>query len=115
MGGTWYWNRYPGALSDTETRLYCYSFDKELLQDWDWSSRYVTQPQILSYLEHVADRFDLRRSIQFNTGVSAAHFDESRACWRVETDQGETFTAKYLLTALGLLSATNLPHIEGRE
>ena len=115
VGGTWYWNRYPGALSDTETHLYCYSFDKELLQDWDWNSRYVTQPQILSYLEHVADRYDLRRSIQFHTGVSAAHFDESRECWQVETDHDETFTAKYLITALGLLSATNVPNIEGSE
>ncbi len=115
VGGTWYWNRYPGALSDTETHLYCYSFDKELLQDWDWSTRYVTQPKILSYLEHVADRLDLRRSIQFNTGVSAAHFNEVDDSWTVMTDIGESFTAKYLVTALGLLSATNVPNIKGRE
>ena len=115
VGGTWYWNRYPGALSDTETHLYCYSFDKELLQDWQWDSRYVTQPKILAYLEHVADRYDLRRSIQFDTGISAAHFDEARGCWQVRTDRGETCTAKYLVTALGLLSATNVPNIKGRE
>ena len=115
VGGTWYWNRYPGALSDTETHLYCYSFDKALLQDWDWDTRYVNQPRILSYLEHVADRYDLRRDIQFETGVEAAHFDETAARWRVRTDRGETFSAKYLVTALGLLSATNLPDLPGLD
>lgn len=115
VGGTWYWNRYPGALSDTETYLYCYSFDKELLQDWQWDTRYVTQPKILAYLEHVADRYDLRRSIQFDTGISAAHFDAARGCWQVRTDTGEAYSAKYLVTALGLLSATNVPNIKGRE
>ena len=115
VGGTWYWNRYPGALSDTETYLYCYSFDKELLQDWQWDTRYVTQPKILAYLEHVADRYDLRRNIQFNTGITAAHFDEAQERWTVRTDHDETFTAKYLVTALGLLSATNVPDIKGRD
>ncbi|MGE3772324.1 MAG: flavin-containing monooxygenase [Gammaproteobacteria bacterium] len=115
VGGTWYWNRYPGALSDTETHLYCYSFDETLLQDWDWSTRYVSQPRILAYLEHVADRYDLRRDIQFDTGVEAAHFDEVAGRWRLRTDRGETFSAKYLVTALGLLSATNLPDIPGLE
>jgi len=115
VGGTWYWNRYPGALSDTETYLYCYSFDKTLLQDWQWDTRYVTQPQILSYLEHVAERYDLRRDIQFETGVEAAHFDEVAGRWRIRTDRGELCSAKYLVTALGLLSATNLPDIAGLE
>ena len=115
VGGTWYWNRYPGALSDTETYLYCYSFDKDLLQDWQWRTRYVNQPGILSYLEHVADRFDLRRDFQFNTGVSAAHYDEDADYWRVTTDTGETVTARYLVSALGLLSATNVPNIAGRS
>lgn len=115
VGGTWYWNRYPGALSDTETYLYCYSFDQELLQDWQWNTRYVDQPSILSYLEHVADRFDLRRNIRFNTGITAASFDEHNNVWTVETDQGEQFTARYLVTALGLLSATNVPNIAGRQ
>lgn len=115
IGGTWYWNRYPGALSDTETYLYCYSWDHELLQDWEIRTRYVEAPRILEYLEHVADRYDLRRNMQFETGVTAAHFDEERSLWRVTTDRGETFTAKYLVTALGLLSATNVPAIAGRE
>lgn len=115
VGGTWYWNRYPGALSDTETYLYCYSFDEALLQDWDWNTRYINQPAILSYLEHVADRYELRRDIQFNTGIVAAHFDEAAARWSVRTDRGETFTAKYLVTALGLLSATNVPDFKGRD
>ncbi len=115
VGGTWYWNRYPGALSDTETHLYCYSFDKALLQEWDWNTRYVSQPQILAYLEHVADRYDLRRDITFNTGIAGASFDEARGCWTVRTDRGESFTARYLVTALGLLSATNVPDIKGRE
>jgi len=115
VGGTWYWNRYPGALSDTETYLYCYSCDRELLQDWEIRTRYVEAPRILEYLEHVADRWDLRRNMQFETGVTAAHFDEARSAWRITTDRGETVTAKYLVTALGLLSATNVPDIKGRD
>ena len=115
VGGTWYWNRYPGALSDTETFVYAYSFDKELLQDWEWDTRYVTQPRILAYLRHVTERFDLRRDIQFDTGVTAARFNEADGIWSVTTDTGETFSARYLVTALGLLSATNVPGIKGLE
>lgn len=115
VGGTWYWNRYPGALSDTESFVYCYSFDKALLQEWQWDTRYVTQPQILSYLNHVADRLDLRRDIEFNTGVTGARFDEQRNLWHVQLDSGKTVTARYLITALGLLSATNVPNIKGIE
>jgi len=115
VGGTWYWNRYPGALSDTETYLYCYSFDRELLQEWDWKTRYINQPNILAYLEHFTDRYDLRRDIQFETGVAGAQFDELNACWMVETDAGETYRSKYLVTALGLVSATNVPHFKGEE
>jgi cyclohexanone monooxygenase len=115
VGGTWYWNRYPGALSDTESFVYCYSFDKALLQEWQWDTRYVTQPQILSYLNHVADRLDLRRDIEFNTSVTGARFDEQRNLWLVQLDNGKTVTARYLITALGLLSATNVPDIKGIE
>ncbi len=115
VGGTWYWNRYPGALSDTESFVYRYSFDKDLLQEWDWDARYVTQPEILSYLEHVADRFDLRRDIQFNTGITGACFDEELNIWEIQTDTGNKVTARYLITALGLLSATNLPNFKGHE
>jgi cyclohexanone monooxygenase len=115
VGGTWYWNRYPGALSDTESFVYCYSFDKALLQEWQWDTRYVTQPQVLSYLNHVADRLDLRRDIEFNTGVTGARFDEKRNLWEIQTDTDKTVTARYLITALGLLSATNVPNIKGIE
>ncbi len=115
VGGTWYWNRYPGALSDSESFVYCYSFNKDLLQDWNFTTRYLTQPQILAYLEHVADRLDLRRDITFNTGVVSAHFDETRNLWIVRTDKGEQLTARFLVTALGLLSVTNIPEIKGRE
>lgn len=113
VGGTWYWNRYPGALSDTESFVYCYSSDKDLLQEWDLDTRYLTQPQILRYLEHVADRWNLRPDMQFNTGITAAHFVEGENLWHVQTDTGEHHVAKYLLTALGLLSATNVPDIKG--
>jgi len=115
VGGTWYWNRYPGALSDTESFVYCYSSDKQLLREWKWSSRYLRQPEILSYLEHVADRWDLKRDIRLGTGVDAAHFDESRGRWTVYTDTDERLTAQYLVTAAGLPSAANLPAIKGRE
>ncbi|NBM14203.1 NAD(P)/FAD-dependent oxidoreductase [Streptomyces sp. GC420] len=115
VGGTWYWNRYPGALSDTESFVYCYSCDRDLLQEWDFDTRYLNQPQILRYLEHVADRWKLRPDIQLNTGIAAAHFNEADNLWHVQTDNGERHTAKYLVTALGLLSATNLPNIKGIE
>ena len=115
VGGTWYWNRYPGALSDTESFVYCYSWDKELLQEMHITTRYVTQPQILSYLEHVADRHNLRPDIQLNTGITAAHFNEATNLWEVKTDTGEAYTAKFLVTALGLLSATNVPKIKGLD
>ena len=113
VGGTWYWNRYPGALSDTESYIYRYSFDKDLLQEWDWTHRYITQPEILRYLNHVADRFDLRRSYQFDTNLETAKFNEATGLWSVTTDKGETVTARHLVTGLGLLSAINTPDIKG--
>lgn len=115
VGGTWYWNRYPGALSDTESYIYRFSFDKDLLQESTWKNNYLTQPEILEYLNHVADRFDLRRSYQFNTQVTSTRFNESTNLWEVTTDKGETVTAKYIVTGLGLLSATNIPNFKGRE
>ena len=115
VGGTWYWNRYPGAMSDTESFVYCYSFDKDLLQEWEWNTRYVKQPQILAYLNHVADRFDLRRDIQFDTEIKQASFDETSGLWEVQTDKGDRLTARYLITAVGLLSASNIPDIKGRD
>jgi cyclohexanone monooxygenase len=113
VGGTWHWNRYPGALSDTEGFVYRYSFDHDLLQDYDWSTRYLKQTDILAYLEHVVDRFDLARDIQLDTGITAAVFDEDTNSWTVTTDRGETVTATYVVTALGLLSKINMPDIPG--
>jgi len=115
VGGTWYWNRYPGALSDTEGFVYRYSFDKDLLQDYEFSTRYLKQSDILAYLEHVVERFDLAKDIQLNTGITAAVFDESTNAWTVTTDQGETVTATYVVSALGLLSKINMPNIPGIE
>jgi cyclohexanone monooxygenase len=88
VGGTWYWNRYPGARCDVESVDYSYSFSAELEQEWHWTSRYGTQPEILAYLSHVADRFDLRRHIDFETRVVAAHFDQPAPVWTIRTDRG---------------------------
>jgi cation diffusion facilitator CzcD-associated flavoprotein CzcO len=115
IGGTWFWNRYPGALSDSESFVYCFSWDRELCQEWDITTRYLTQPQILSYLNHAVDRHDLRRDIQLETGISAAVFDEQSSRWLVTAEDGHQYSAKYLVTALGLLAATNVPKIKGIE
>ncbi|MPY92193.1 MAG: NAD(P)-binding protein [Acidimicrobiia bacterium] len=115
VGGTWYWNRYPGARCDSESYMYCFSFDEQLMQEWEWSGKYPEQPEILRYLNHVADRFDLRRNIQFNTRVTAAHFDERGNRWEIETDQGDRVTAKFLVTAIGCLSSGQIPDIPGRD
>ena len=115
VGGTWYFNRYPGAKSDTEGFVYRYSFDKELLQDYDWSTRYLEQEHILEYLNHVVDRFDLRRDIQLNTEVVGAAFDEDRDLWVIRTSTGEECTARYVVNGLGLLAKTNIPDIPGRD
>jgi cation diffusion facilitator CzcD-associated flavoprotein CzcO len=115
VGGTWYWNRYPGARCDSESWSYCFQFDDGLVAEWEWSERYPRQPEILRYLNHVADRFDLRRSIAFETRVTAARFDEARDLWVVTTDRGETHEARFLVTAVGCLSAANIPAIAGLE
>jgi cation diffusion facilitator CzcD-associated flavoprotein CzcO len=115
VGGTWYWNRYPGARCDSESYIYCYSFDKDLMQDWEWSGKYPEQPEILRYLNHVADRFDIRRNIKFETRVTAAHWDEATNRWTVSTDQGDEVTAKYLVTAVGCLSSGQVPNIPGLD
>jgi len=115
VGGTWYWNRYPGALSDTEAYLYVYSWDKELLESQKISHHYANQPTIIGYLNSVADRHDLRKNIVFNTGISSASYNEACKTWDVETDKGEKYTCRYFVTALGLLSASNVPNIPGRE
>ena len=115
VGGTWYWNRYPGARCDVESMQYSFSFSEELDQQWDWSEKYAPQPEILSYANHVADRFDLRRHIVFNTRVTSATFDETAKCWRIETDRGDQVTARFCIMAVGCLSATNHPPFRGRE
>jgi cation diffusion facilitator CzcD-associated flavoprotein CzcO len=113
VGGTWYWNRYPGARCDSESHSYCYTFSKELLEEWEWSERYPEQPEILRYLNHVADRFDLRRSIRFGARVTAAHYDAAANRWWVETESGDRYAAQFLVTAVGCLSSANLPDIPG--
>lgn len=115
IGGTWHWNRYPGARSDSSSWIYCYSFDEDLRQEWQWSERYPQQPEILNYLEHVADKFDLNRDIQLETRVTAATFDEDAERWEVCMDTGEVVLARFLIAALGALSAANLPDIPGLE
>jgi cyclohexanone monooxygenase len=112
-GGTWFWNRYPGARCDVESLEYSYSFSPEIEQEWDWSERYAPQPEILRYINHVADRFDLRRDIQFDTRVTAAAFDETSGRWRVTTDRGDDVSARFCVMATGCLSAVTTPDIEG--
>jgi cyclohexanone monooxygenase len=114
IGGTWFWNRYPGARCDIESLEYSYQFSEELQQEWEWSERYATQPEILRYLEHIADRFDLRRDIELSNRVLAAHFDDAATCWRVTTERGAA-TARFVILATGCLSSTNLPQIPGLE
>ena len=113
VGGTWYWNRYPGARCDVESMQYSYQFSDSLQQEWDWSERYATQPEILRYANHVADRFDLRRDIRFDTMVTAATFDEAMRRWTIRTNGGAKVTAKFCIMATGCLSSTNTPRIEG--
>jgi len=113
VGGTWYWNRYPGARSDSDSYVYCYSFDEDLLQQWTWSERYPEQHEIRAYLEHVAERFDLNRDITLGTQVTAAAFDEETGTWTVRTDTGEAVRTRYLITGVGALSASNIPDFPG--
>ena len=113
VGGTWYWNRYPGARCDVESMQYSYSFSDELQQEWNWSERYAPQPEILKYANHVADRFKLRPDIQLNTRVDRAAFDEDANLWSVTTSDGNTVSAKYVVLATGCLSNARMPDIKG--
>jgi cation diffusion facilitator CzcD-associated flavoprotein CzcO len=115
VGGTWYFNTYPGAKSDTEGFVYRYSFDKDLLQEWDWNTRYLDQPDVLAYLQHVVERHDLARDIQLDTEVTGAAFDEGTDLWTVTTADGTSLTCRYLVNALGLLAKSNIPDIPGRD
>src|SRR6202790_2576453 len=105
VGGTWYWNRYPGARFDSETYTYGYSFIKELLQEWNWSEHFAGQPETLRYLNHVADRFDLRRDMLFRSRVAAVTWEEDTRSWSVTLQDGSRFRARFLITAMGPLSA----------
>jgi len=115
VGGTWYWNRYPGARCDGESLTYSYSFSESLQQEWSWPDRYSLQPDILAYLNHVADRFDLRRDIQFETRVRRAAYDEAQGEWALDTEGGERFRAPFCIMAIGCLSVPRRPPFEGLE
>jgi len=115
VGGTWFWNRYPGARCDVESVDYSYSFLPELEQEWTWSERYAAQPEILAYLNHVADRLDLRRDIQFDTRIASAAFDRALGRWELVAEGGEAVSSTYCIMATGCLSVTKLPEVEGAE
>src|SRR3989441_286841 len=115
LGGTWFWNRYPGARCDVESMEYSYQFSGELQQEWEWTERYASQPEILRYINHVADRFDLRRDIQVGTRVTAATFDEASRRWTVTTDRGDCVSARFCIMATGCLSTAQVPKFPGRE
>ncbi len=115
VGGTWYWNRYPGARCDVESLEYQYGFDDDLPREWKWSERYATQPEILRYLEHFAERFDLLRDIEFGTRVTSAVFDEAKERWEITTDQGERLSATYCIMATGCLSQPKKPEFKGLD
>src|SRR3954466_5005261 len=115
LGGTWYWNRYPGARCDSESHSYCYFFSKELLGGGRWWQPVPEPPEILRYLNHVAEKFALRRDICFRTRVTAAHYDEAANRWDVVTESGERYRVRYLITAVGCLSAANVPQMPGLD
>ena len=111
LGGTWYWNRYPGARFDSESYTYGYSFSEELLEEWHWKERFSGQPENLRYLNYVADKFDLRKYMQFDCKVEAAQFDEAATLWRLKLDDGRELTCRFVILAIGLLSAPTLPRL----
>jgi cation diffusion facilitator CzcD-associated flavoprotein CzcO len=115
VGGTWFWNRYPGCRCDVESMEYSYSFSNELQQEWKWPERYGTQPEILRYVNHVADRFDLRRDIRFETNITSAVYDESSGTWAVVDGNGAEHRARFLIAATGVLSVPNIPDVPGRD
>ena len=115
VGGTWYWNRYPGARFDSESYSYGYSFSQELLDEWDWSEHFASQPEILRYLQHVARKFDLIKHIQFSSDVQSAIYDDTTRSWKIQLQNSDTYTSRFLITGIGLLSEPTLPNIEGIE
>ena len=115
VGGTWYWNRYPGARFDSESYSYAYSFSQELLDEWDWSEHFASQPEILRYLQHVADKFDLIKDIQFSSDVQSALYDDNTRSWKIRLQDGSCYRSRFLITGIGLLSQPVLPKIKGIE
>ena len=113
LGGTWYWNRYPGCRFDSESYTYGFSFSRELLDEWHWKERFSGQPENLRYLNYVADKFDLRNHMQFNCKVEAMRFDETRDLWQVKIADGRELTCRFVVLAIGLLSAPTMPRLEG--
>ena len=115
VGGTWYWNRYPGARFDSESWSYGYSFSEELLEEWEWSENFSAQPETLRYCNFVADKLDLRRDIQFDSRVTRAVYDDADNCWEIELENGGRARARFLISAIGPLSAPTMPNIEGTD
>ena len=115
VGGTWYWNRYPGARFDSESYSYAYSFSQELLDEWDWSEHFASQPEILRYIQHVAHKFDLIKDIQFSTDVKSALYDDDNRIWEIQLQDGSSYRSRFLITGIGLLSQPTLPKIDGVE
>ena len=115
VGGTWYWNRYPGARFDSESYSYAYSFSEELLQEWDWKEHFSGQPENERYLNYVADKFDLRRHIQFNARISSAVYDEKENRWEIQTENGQRMRARFLIAAAGIRSAHYLHDVAGLQ
>lgn len=115
VGGVWYWNRYPGARCDVPSLFYSYYFSGELWQEWTWTERYASQPEILRYAQYVADRFQLRKDITFGTRVTGARFDEAGSYWRIRTDRGDEVTARFFIPAVGVLSLASVPRLPGAE
>ena len=115
VGGTWYWNRYPGARFDSESYSYSYSFSQELLDEWDWSEHFASQPEILRYLQHVADRFDLIKDIQFSSDVKSAIYSDDTRSWQIQLQDGSIYRSRFLIAGIGVLSEPTLPNIEGIE
>src|SRR4051812_38218052 len=115
LGGTWYWNRYPGCRFDSESYTYGYSFSKDLLDEWHWKEHFSSQPENLKYLNHVADRFDLRPHMRFGCKVQSATYDEDARRWTVAVEDGRAFNCRFLITAVGILSIPVMPRVEGIE
>ena len=115
VGGTWYWNRYPGARFDSESYTYAYLFSRELFDEWEWQERFAEQPETERYFNHVVDRFDLRRHIRFGAAVTSAEFDEPSGTWKVTTRDGTEIRARYLIAATGILSVPFYPDVPGRQ